>query len=322
MKAFAHEWVSFWNARERPTSLVVCRVLIGLSLVGDLLQALANGLVPDAWAPAPAGVGGGRAAVELAFDIWLSPGQIWWVALVSGVLLTLGAALPLSAVASAFASASLAAFSPSGDRGIDALLRAVVLILAFSGASARCSVDAWVLRRLGRPFPVSVPAWPRRLLFVQLLWVYFSAAQNRGDISWWPWGGLSAVGTLLGDPHFARFEPGLFAVGYPLTQALTLGTMVFELSAPLMVLWTYYDATPYQAGRLRFLSNRLRLRWVWIGIGVSFHLGIALTLRLGMFPFGMLALYPALFFPSELDRLGRGLAAAWPARRSPIGQDA
>jgi hypothetical protein len=55
----------------------------------------------------------------------------------------------------------------------------------------------------------------------------------------------------------------------------------------------------------------LRLRWVWIAIGVTFHLGIAMTLRLGVFPWGMLALYPVLLRSDELVR-----AEAWLRRRS------
>jgi hypothetical protein len=37
-------------------------------------------------------------------------------------------------------------------------------------------------------------------------------------------------------------------------------------------------------------------------MGVAFHLGIAATLRLGIFPFGMLAIYPVLFHPYEIER--------------------
>ncbi len=42
---------------------------------------------------------------------------------------------------------------------------------------------------------------------------------------------------------------------------------------------------------------------MWIGLGVSFELGIAITLRLGDFPWGMLALFPVLLLPAELQRL-------------------
>ena len=83
--------------------------------------------------------------------------------------------------------------------------------------------------------------------------------------------------------------------------------MAFELGAPLILLLTYYAATADRPGRLRRWCNRLRLRWIWIGLGAAFHLGIALTMRLGIFPAAMLALYPVLLLPEEIARLGRRL---------------
>ena len=47
------------------------------------------------------------------------------------------------------------------------------------------------------------------------------------------------------------------------------------------------------------------LRWAWLLIGASFHLGIAVTMRLGIFPFGMLAVWPVFLHPDELARVWR-----------------
>jgi hypothetical protein len=63
---------------------------------------------------------------------------------------------------------------------------------------------------------------------------------------------------------------------------------VFELGAPLYL--------------LAYAKGWRRVRWIWIGLGISFELGIAIGLRLGSFPFGMLALYPVLLVPEELAR--------------------
>ena len=72
---------------------------------------------------------------------------------------------------------------------------------------------------------------------------------------------------------------------YPLTRIATALTMAFELGAPLFLL-AYF--------------KRWRARWIWIALGVSFEVGIAVGLRLGSFPFGMLALYPVLLHPDQL----------------------
>ncbi|MGC4091547.1 MAG: hypothetical protein QM756_27435 [Polyangiaceae bacterium] len=145
---------------------------------------------------------------------------------------------------------------------------------------------------------------------LQLLWVYFSAAHHRGKASWRLEGGFSAIADVLGDPHFARFAPGSFASLYPLMQLGSLLTMAFEFSAPLFLLFAYYERRRDRGGRLGEWIVRLRLRNVWLGLGVGLHLGIAASMELGIFPFGILALYPALVHPDELS--------AWLRKLSPV----
>ena len=114
-------------------------------------------------------------------------------------------------------------------------------------------------RKLGRPMAAEIPAWPRYLLLLQLLWVYFSGGHNKTGLEWGPLGGFTALGNVLSDPHFARFDPSWVSVLYPITRAGTAATMVFELGAPLMLLLTYYAATADRPGRVRRWCNRWRL---------------------------------------------------------------
>lgn len=308
VEAWFRRWVVFWDGREAPYSLALVRVLVAAAVLGDLLVAWQLDLVPDLWAAPPWGMGFGALGRGAPWTArWLGSGPdmaeiVWLWAVVSAVALLTGTLTRVAALSFSLASAQLAMLSPSADRGIDDLLRIVCAVLAFSGAGACWSVDALIRRWRGKPAVTRIPAWPRYVLFLQLIWVYFSAAQHRGDEDWWPSGGLSALGKILSDPHFARLPPGIAGYVYPLTQLGTLGTMVFELSAPLMLLWTWYERTPRWPGTLRRAAVLLRVRWIWIGVGVAFHLGIAVTMRLGVFPFGMLAIYPVLLHPDELAR--------------------
>jgi hypothetical protein len=232
---------------------------------------------------------------------------VWSTAVVSGFCVLLGAATRVSAVVLALALAQLGHIAPDGDRGIDHLFRLVLPILALSGSHARWSLDAWFWRRIGRPMPDQVSAWPRYLLFAQLIWMYFSAGHNRSDPAWGPLGGFAALPTILSDPHWGRFDGAWISYAYPLLQGATLATMTFELSSIALPFTTWWQRHPERAGRIGRLCNRLRLRWLWLALGVSFHLGIAVTMRLGVFPFGVLALYPVLFHPDEHARAGRWL---------------
>jgi hypothetical protein len=76
--------------------------------------------------------------------------------------------------------------------------------------------------------------------------------------------------------------------------------MSFEWFAPLVLLAYWFEATRGRPGFVRKWMNRIRFRWVWLATGVTFHVMLVLTIRLGLFPFGMLALYPAFVKPREL----------------------
>lgn len=298
-------WVAFWDQREAPASLALIRILVSLALLGDLLQAAARGAISALWAPPPWGSGwGGQEATPPLLVEWLGSGNAtlgaWWLTVLAALMALFGLAYRISSWLLVFAVVELWRITPDGGDGIDVLLRLVLPLLALSGANACWSCDAWLARRWRKPLPASVPAWPRFLLVVQLLWLYFSAAHHRGGAAWGPGGGFSAVGEVLGDPHFARFFPGSLRVGYPLTQVGTAFTMLFELSAPLAPLWIWLDRRPDRGGRFGDAVRRLRLRWLWLVLGVALHLGIAVTMQLGVFPYGILALYPALFHPDEI----------------------
>jgi uncharacterized membrane protein YphA (DoxX/SURF4 family) len=286
-----HAWVDLWDRREDAAALALVRIFVGLVLVVDYLDLARLGLVDAVYSP----VGFGA-----AFDGWLSPHSTWLVALVASLCILTGTLTRVACVAFVLASVQLADMSPNAERGIDTILRIVAGILAFSQGHARWSVDAFVRRKLGRPLAYEVPAWPRYLLLLQLVWIYFSGGLNKGGAPWFPHGGFTALANILADPHVARFDPGL--VPMALTRIATVLTMLFEFGAPLYLAFYYFAATRERPGRLRALCNRLRLRWAWIALGIGFHLGIAIGMRLGIFPWGMLALYPVLLLPGELRR--------------------
>lgn len=232
-----------------------------------------------------------------------------------GALVCFGAGFltPVSGLVAVLVSAQLAQVLPLGDRGIDTLLRNVILILSLSSCGRRLGVDALLFgaRRVA-------PAWPRHLLILQLSVVYFCAGIQKTALAWTPLGGLSALFLILQDPSIAAFRFDWLADVYPLTQLATGTTMVFEWSACLVPLVYWYRYTRGQPGRLRAWFNAYRPLRAWVMLGVALHAGIALTMSLGIFPFAMLALYPALLHPDELSRLlPRGGPQALPRRREP-----
>ena len=282
-------WVALWDRREPPTALALVRIGLAAVLLVDYLDVARAGLVVPLWTAPPAGLAIGHAV--------LGAHALWAIATAALAAIALGAATRAACIAFVLASAQLAALTPDAQSGLDVLARVTFAILALSRCNARWAVDAWVMRRLGRPAPAEVPAWPRYLLMAQLVWMYFSGGINKSAAAWGPLGGFTALANALSDPHAARFGPAWVGAIYPLTRVATALTMVFELAAPLYLV---------------AYARRWRWRWIWIGLGVAFELGIAVGLRLGSFPYGMLALYPVLLRPDELQRLN----APTPANRA------
>jgi len=270
-------WVALWDRREPATALALVRIGIAVVMLAEYLWIARLGMVHAVWSAPPAGYGGGD-------------GVMWYGVLVAALAaLAVGAATPVACVAFVLASTRLSAVAPWGENGSDMLLRVVVLILALSRCNARWSVDAWVLRRLGRPMATEVPAWPRYLLMLQLVWVYFSGGTNKASEVWGPTGGFTALANALLDPGVARLPVGLVTAIYPLTRVATALTMVFEWGAPLYL--------------LAYARNWRRVRWAWIALGAAFEIGIAIGMRLGSFPYVMIALFPVLLRPEELQCL-------------------
>ncbi len=288
-------WVAWWDRRESPTALATVRILVSACVVGDMLNTIALGLVTPLYS---------RAGYANTYDGWSrylgdDPGPVLFaIVLGAAIAMMLGVATRVACVVFVLASAQLGYLAPDADRGIDMIVRIVVLILALSMSHARWSVDAVVARMLGRPMPAEVPAWPRYLLLLQLVWIYVSGGMNKSAAEWGPLGGFRALENIVTDPHVARLPAGWIAPITPLARVATAATMAFELGAPLYLV-AYWLV---ERGR-RFARAAMWWRRVWIALGVSFHAGIAITLRLGMFPYAMLALYPVLFMPTEIAAL-------------------
>ncbi|MGE0870268.1 MAG: HTTM domain-containing protein [Kofleriaceae bacterium] len=310
MRRLWNAWVALWDRRESPAALAAVRIALGVVLLYDLLSIAWLGLITPLFALPPDGFA--MPHTGWAAD-WLGTGPhaafaLWLAATIAAGCLVVGAATRVACVVFVLVSAQLAYTAPSGDRGIDVMLRVFVAILAFSRCNAVWSVDRWVWRWLGRRMPDEVPAWPRYLLMLQLVWIYFSGGSNKSGAEWRPDGGFAALSNALTDPHLARFSSGWVELIDPVARMATALTMLFELAAPVYLLLVYFAETADRPGRARRFCNRYRLRFVWLGLGAAFHLGIAATLQLGIFPWGMLAIYPALLLPREvaaLTRVGR-----------------
>lgn len=271
-------WRAWVERCARPVDvrpLAAVRIAVALCLLADLVGVARLGLVQWLWVP----YAHGGMSVEAGAD-WvmgaLGPQAGPLLAAVAavclvGVLLGVGSR-PASLVA-VLALAQLGHLYAAGDRAIDRLLRTVLLVLLFTNAHRR-----WALWP-GRHGPAATTAgWAEDILLWLLVFVYLAAG----------------VGKVLSSPSWFVPSPAP-----PLLRVLA-DPLAAWLPAELLLPW----ATPlWLAGMgavlLECTAFLLLTRWRpwWALGGLLLHIGIAATMKLGMFSYGMLSLYPLLLAP-------------------------
>lgn len=303
-------WIAFCAEREPPTVLATIRILLALVVLFDLAQIGLHWVPVWLWAPLEAGgmLPLDDANLPALYELLPrapSTAVVLWLGLVLSMLaFGLGCFTRASALTFAILYTQAALINGSSDRGIDRAIRIVMLIFALAPAGRIWSLDA--LRRTGswRGSGSAEVAWPRYLILVQLVLLYCGAGLGKGGTHWYPWGGYDALFLILQDPIFAAHDFAWLAqpVPYFMTRVATALTHLWEVGAPIVLVAAYYRRTAERPGRLRRLFNRLPVRNVYALIGLVFHLSLAATMELGIFPFGMLALFPAFFRPEEVQR--------------------
>lgn len=307
MSVFAR-WVALWNTRERAESLALIRIFLPLVIVWDLLEARQLGLVRPLWGPIEEG-GFGPASydaptIELFrwFGATTDHAQLLVALTIAAALsLSLGLFSRSSALVLLLAYAQLEELSPDADRGVDKLLRNVLCILVFARAGSTLSIEArW--RRGSFLSDERVPAWPRYLIVAQLSLLYFFAGLAKTSVNWSFGGGYLALFYILASPHYARVALPHEALVLA-APALRLGafmTVMWERSAVLLPVFLWLRATRADGTWLHRWFQRLHVLPIWVATGVFFHLALAAVLTLGIFPWGCLALYPAMAHPDSV----------------------
>jgi hypothetical protein len=323
-------WVAFWDQREHPRAIGLARILLGSVILADFLQIWRLGLVLAIFGTQQ--VGGLSDAVVRADIPWFyrifppteSSAWLLYLALCTlAFLFTIGAYTRFSAFALMILWAQQAMILPPSDRGIDMLCRDLLCIFMFSSAGFWVGVDGWLARAQGRSTDL-VPAWPRYLMILQLVVMYWTAGVQKVGLEWLPMGHFSALYVILQDPAIATHDFSWLGRQpfYFVTQVATAITLLWQWFYPIVLLWYWYEYGPQKPGRLRDFARRWHPKYAMIAIGAMFHVGLAIGLELGIFPWAMLAVYPAFFHPDELGAFGRllgldrlGRPAATPVTR-------
>jgi hypothetical protein len=269
-------WARWVELTSRPTPvlpLALTRILVASVMLLDLLRVLQLGIVGDLWrAPAAGGIGGFTDEGSLLVDLPPSAAlATYGITLVALTCVALGVAAVPATLVAVLADAQLGHLFPPGDRAIDRLLRTMLLLLVFSGW------DKGLTLRI-RHARATVAQWPHLLVRWMLVIVYTASGIGKVWVTqdWVGWARFPPLYRIVTDPMAGTLDPVQWLPFRPAFQVMSWSTIALELSSFLLL--------------TRFGP------W-WGVVGALMHVGIFSMMELGMFSWGMLALYPIVFAP-------------------------
>jgi hypothetical protein len=232
-------------------------------------------------------------ALLVVFGFWKrsdgsEPGSVWWPLsrwedeprfLLGAVLvwaaatafLLLGLATRWAAVLVWLISTSFAHLNSYIDNAGDTVRGIILFYLMLCPCGAAWSLDDYLARRRGSwRGVVYVSPWPLRLLFVQMVFIYWMNGLYKLLGEDWIHG--ESFYYVMCDLAVTRFSYAQVPLPYVVTWLVTLFILFWELTFPLWM--------PFR-----------RTRVAALGIGALFHLGIFVQMELGGFAPYMLCLY-------------------------------
>lgn len=169
----------------------------------------------------------------------------------------------------------------------DNLLRIGSFFLMFAQSGRAFSLPAWIRGWRARradssalPAPLEpVPAWPQRILQLQLCVTYFVTGVVKASGRAWQEG--NAVGTVLQLGELQRFPIPDILMTPLASHVMSYSTLAVELGFPLLVWFS-------------------RLRVPVLLMGLAFHLGLEWALNIQLFQWTILGFYLLFLVPRDV----------------------
>ncbi len=214
---------------------------------------------------------------------WQDDANLLWTAmflwLAAAVMLLLGFWTRLAAVLTWVLSMSFANANPNLDNAGDTIRAILLFYLMLCPCGAVWSIDSlWTgpTRKQGNIF---VHPWPIRLIFMQMIFIYFMNGVYKLMGPHWLDG--QSLFWVLGDVVLTRFSPYMLQIPLWLASVMTWTVLAWEVTFPVLILWKW--------------SRRAALV-----MGVLFHLGIFATMELGGFvPYALCMYLPLIPWRKE-----------------------
>ena len=297
---------AFWFAPTDPATLALVRIspfgalvtLWTLSLAPDLAAFFSTaGVIGDAVPHA----GNGTWSLLWVDHSNTTVAAVYLALLAAAVGTTVGWHSRLCATVVFVTLTSLARANPYVFNSGDTLIRVLAFYLMLAPSGLGFSLDRRRARQQGREVASTHPAWPLRLIQIQVSVMYASAVWSKLQGASWRDGVAVSYATRL--PDLVRFPAPDFLERSPfVAHAATYGTLIVEAGLALLI-W------------------HPRSRFPALAAGVLLHLGIDASIRVGFFTLAVFTAYLSFADPAWVRaKVNAGVAAvgAWRAPRQAV----
>ena len=300
LRRLSNAWNEFFFAEQSPVPLALFRMFFGVMVVATLMQLRPDWLnwygvhawVTNSTARAlEPGIRLNLFAVLPQDDRWIE--GLFWVALGSAVLLTVGLVTRINSVIVFLCLASIQQRNLYITHGGDTFLRLAGFFLMFAPAGAALSLDRLIRIWRGKDSVRVRPRspWAQRMIQVQLALIYLT--------------------TFLVKIKGAHWLDGtaLFYV-YHLDELRRFPLPCWFMSPIVIKLGTWFGlGLEFCLGVLIWVR---RFRYPLLGLGVLFHLWLDYSLNIPLFQWDILSAYILFVDPADVERakkLGASLLA-------------
>jgi hypothetical protein len=221
----------------------------------------------------------------------------WALSLVVAVLLMVGYRTRLSCALAFIAVISFQHRNPLILYGADVVLRLLAFWLIFTAAGDRFSVDSALRRARGQQVSGFGPAFPIRIMQLQIAWIYLATGLEK--LAGQAWLDGTAAYYALQHAFYGRASVWPLPLVERLSRPATWGALGIELGFLPAVFLPLFQ--PYA-------------RLVAVIAAAMLHVGILLFMNVGNFPLIMLAALIPFLPPAAVHRLMRPGRSADPSR--------
>lgn len=303
LKALRRGWNQFFFTPQSPIAIALFRILYGIVLMANLILLWPEWLTwygAHAWMSLSTmykiepGLRLNLFTVLPQSDLWAK--SLFWVALLSALLLTLGFMTRLSSIAAFVCLTSIHQRNLLILHSGDTFLRVAGFFLIFAPAGAALSMDRILRVRSGKQSPEIAPRspWAQRMIQLELSLLYFFSF-------WWKSMGVSWVnGTalyyIIHLDEIRRFPVPAWVQRPLVAQLGTWFTLVLEFALGVLI-WIK------------------ELRYPLLLLGVLFHLCLEYSLNIPIFQWDVLTAYVLFVDGADLQRAWRWIRARVTVRR-------